>query len=130
MGAGERRWSTPARVVGLQVVVALAVAAVALAWSVAQARSALIGGIVAILPNAYFAWATNRAGRRAGGEGEAVAAAGKLLGQWLVKIALTVALLIAALVLAGAGGIGFFAGLGAALLAPLAAPLLGGDRNE
>ena len=54
-------------------------------------------------------------------------AAGGLIGRWVVKVALTVVLLVAAIVVADAGGLGFFVGLGAALLAPLASPLVGGD---
>ena len=121
-----RRWGTPVRVVALQAVVTVVVAALALAWSADEAKSAFLGGLVALLPNAYFAWAANRAGR--GGRGaaqEAVVEGGKFLGRWLVKMGLMVALLVAALGYLGAGSLGFFTGLVATLMAPLASPLVG-----
>jgi len=123
MGASERRWGTPIRVVGLQVAVTLLVAAAALAWGVDAAWSSLLGGIAAFVPNAYFAWAASRAGHpadgQAGEQDQAVREAGRLLARWVVKIMLAVALLVVALTVVGAGGLGFFVGLGAALMAPL-----------
>ena len=116
----------PIRVVGLQSAVAIAVAALMLIGGVDEAKSALLGGFVVVLPNAYFAWAATRP-LRGGTDEHAVLEAGRLIGRWVVKIALTVALLVAAIVLADAGGLGFFVGLGAALLAPLASPLVGGN---
>lgn len=124
-GSG-RRWGTPVRVVALQAVVTVVVAALALAWSVDEAKSAFLGGLVAFLPNAYFAWAASRAGR--GGQDaaqEAVVEGGKFLGRWLVKMGLMVALLVVALAVLGAGSLGFFVGLIATLIAPLASPLVG-----
>lgn len=131
-GSG-RRWGTPVRVVALQAVVTVVVAALALAWSVDEAKSAFLGGLVAFLPNAYFAWAASRAGR--GGQDaaqEAVVEGGKFLGRWLVKMGLMVALLVVALGFLGAGSLGFFVGLIATLIAPLASPLVGGapDAEE
>ena len=127
MTASDTRARGPLRVVGLQAAVAVAVAALALIWGVDEAKSALLGGFVVVLPNAYFAWATTRPLRSAHAEQpEAVREAGRMLGRWGVKVALTVALLVAAIVVADAASFGFFAGLGAALLAPLASPLVGG----
>lgn len=129
-GSG-RRWGTPVRVVALQAAVTVAVAALALAWSVDEAKSAFLGGLVAFLPNAYFAWAASRAGR--GGQDatqEAVIEGGKFLGRWLVKMGLMVALLVVALAVLGAGSLGFFVGLIATLIAPLASPLVGGTGAE
>ena len=111
----------------LQAAVTVFVAALALAWSVDEAKSAFLGGLVALVPNAYFAWAASRAGR--GGQDaaqEAVVEGGKFLGRWLVKMGLMVALLVVALAFLGAGSLGFFGGLVATLMAPLASPLLGG----
>jgi len=128
-GSG-RRWGTPVRIVALQAAVTVVVAALALAWSVDEAKSAFLGGLVALLPNAYFAWAASRAGR--GGQDaaqEAVIEGGKFLGRWLVKMGLMVALLVVALGVLGAGSLGFFVGLVAALLAPLATPLVGGTTG-
>ena len=39
--------------VALQAAVAVVVTALALAWSVDEAKSVLLGGLVAFLPNAY-----------------------------------------------------------------------------
>ena len=115
----------------LQVAVTVVVAAVALAWSVDEAKSAFLGGIVAFLPNAYFAWAAGRAGR--GGldaKQEAVVEGSRFLGRWLVKMGLMVTLLIVALAVLKAGSLGFFAGLAATLMAQLAAPLVSGNSVE
>ena len=125
-GSG-RRWGTPVRVVALQAVVTVVVAALALAWGADEAKSALLGGLVAFLPNAYFAWAASRAGR--GGQDatqEAVVEGGKFLVRWLVKMGLMVVLLVFALVFLKAGSLGFFIGLVAVLMAQFASPLLGG----
>lgn len=127
-GRNGRRWGTPARVVGLQVVVTLCVAAVALFWSADEAKSALLGGIVAFVPNAYFAWAASRTGR-SGAQQEAVLEGGRFLGRWLVKMGLMVALLVIALAVLKAGSLGFFAGLVAALMAQFASPWMGGAGN-
>ena len=128
-GSG-RRWGTPVRVVALQAAVTVVVAALAVAWSVDEAKSAFLGGLVALLPNAYFAWAASCAGR--GGQDaaqEAVVEGGKFLGRWLVKMGLMVALLVVALAVLGAGGLGFFVGLIATLMAPLASPLVVGTTG-
>lgn len=94
-------------------------------WSFDAAKAALLGGTVAFLPNAYFAWATARVGRKAiAGPEEAVWAAGKLLGQWGAKAALTVALLVAVIALAKPAALAFVCGFGVALLAQLGAPLV------
>ena len=125
-----RRWGTPVRVVALQAAVTAVVAALALAWSVDEAKSAFLGGLVALLPNAYFAWAASRAGRgEQDAAQEAVVEGGKFLGRWLVKMGLMVALLVVSLGFLGAGSLGFFVGLVATLMAPLASPLVGGATD-
>lgn len=116
--------------VGLQAIAALAVALAALFWGLESGRDALLGGVAIVVPNAFFAWGAKRpTGRSAAdaSESEALLAAGRFLGRWVAKIALTVAFLVAAIVWLDAGGLAFFAGLGAALLAPLASPLVGGE---
>ena len=110
--------------VGLQAVATLLASAAVLAWRTDEAVPALLGGMVAFLPNAYFAWAITRVGPS---DTAYVVLAGRALGQWVAKVALTVALLVAAFV-AGVGGVGFFIGLGVALLAMLGAPLVAGDE--
>ena len=127
-GRSGRRWGTPARVVGLQAVVTLVVAATALLWGADEAKSALLGGMVAFVPNAYFAWAASRPGR-AGAQQEAVLEGGRFLGRWLVKMGLMVALLVIAVAVFEAGSLGFFAGLVAALMAQFASPWMGGATN-
>ena len=127
----DRRWGTPVRVVALQAAVTLVVAALALAWSVDEAKSAFLGGLVAFLPNAYFAWVASRAGRgEQDAAQEAVVEGGRFLGRWLVKMGLTVTLLVVALAVLGAGSLGFFVGLIAALLAQLGWPFLDGDAER
>ena len=95
-------------------------ALVALWWGASAAVSALLGGAVAVVPNAWFAW------RLRGGEAaddQSAARAAGLIGQWLVKLALTIALMLGAITLLDPIGPAFFVGLAAALLAPLAAAL-------
>lgn len=121
--ADESRWGVPFRVVALQVAATTLVAAVALAWSAPAATSALLGGAVACLPNACFAW-TLRGGNGTKDSAAAVGlAAGVLLG-WVGKMALTAGLLVVALVFLNPAREAFVAGLAAALLAPLGAPLV------
>ena len=120
-------------VVGAQVGVTAAVAALAAFWGLEAARAALIGGAVAFLPNAYFAWAgARRGGERPDPSGPedaaeaqraAVAEAGRLFRRWGGKLALTVALMVIAIVGLGVGSGAFFAGLGLALAAQHLAPL-------
>ena len=116
--------AAPLRVVCLQVAASVLAAACALVGSFEAAKAALLGGMVAFLPNAYFAWATVRAGRRpVAGREEAVWAAGRMLGQWGAKAAMTVALLVAVIVVAKPAALAFVCGFGAASLAQLGAPL-------
>ena len=113
----------------MQAAVTVVVAALALLWSVDEAKSAFLGGLVAFLPSAYFAWAAGRAG--SGGRDaaqEAVVEGGKFLGRWLVKTVLMVALLVVAVAVLKVGSLGFLIGHAAALMAPLAAPLVAADR--
>ena len=120
--ADDRRWGVPARVIALQLGAATLVALVALWWGADAAVSALLGGVVAVVPNAWFAWRL-RGGEAAGDQSAVARAAAGLFGQWLVKLALTVTLMLAAITLLDAIGPAFFVGLAAALLAPLAAAL-------
>ena len=125
----EMRSDAPVRVVGLQVVVTFALAALALIWGVDAAKAVLLGGAVALLPNAWFAWAVARGGRGANEQSTrqaAVSAGARVLGQWIAKVALTVALMVLVIVKTDVAGLGFFVGLGVALLAQLAVPLVGG----
>ncbi len=125
MTLAEANRREPVRVVGVQVVAAAVAAAVAAMWGAEAAKAAFLGGAVAFLPNAYFAWAAGR--RTAAGRG-AYAEAGRLLGRWGVKLALAMALLVFALAVADVGGGAFFAGLGVALAAQFAAPLVARGR--
>ena len=119
------RTREPVVVLGLQAAAALAVAAaLALIASGGAAKAALLGGSVVVLPNAYLALATMRRlppldERTAVREGMA------LLVRWVVKVALTIGLMVWAIATAGLDGLGFFLGLGAASLAPLATPWVG-----
>ena len=106
----------------MQAVVSVAVAALALIASVDAAKAALVGGMVVVLPNTYFAWTLTRT--TAASRERALLEAGKMLGRWGVKMALTVALLVVAIVVLEMRGLGLLAGLGAALMAQLAAPLV------
>ena len=122
-----RHSDKPVRVVGLQVFVTLAMAALGLIWGGDAAVAVFLGGAVVFLPNAYFAWAILRTRVREEGQPArqiAALATGRLLGQWLAKIALTVALMMVVLAAGGMASLGFFVGLSAALLAQLAAPLV------
>lgn len=123
----EKRPNIPLRVVGLQIVATLATAVLALIWGLDMAKAVFLGGMAAFLPNACFAGVLARCGRgapeRAAQHG-AILAGGRLLGQWIAKVALTVALLALLIVEAEVVGLGFFIGLSVALLAPLAAPLV------
>ncbi len=117
--ADESRWGVPFRVVALQVAATALTAGVALAWGGAAAASALLGGAVACVPNACFAWTLR------GGDGAAaMGAAAGVLVRWVGKIALTVGLLMAALVFLAPAPEAFVAGLAVALLAPFGAPLV------
>lgn len=119
--AGEAPCGVPFRVVALQAAATALAAAVALAWGANAAASVLLGGAVAVVPNACFAW-TLRDGA-ADGVAAASAAAGVLL-RWVGKMALTVGLLVLALVFLSPAPAAFVAGLAVAVLAPLGAPLV------
>ena len=125
------------RVVGAQVGATAAVAALAAFWGLEAAKAALVGGAVAFLPNAYFAWAgARRGGERPDPSGledaaeAAVAQAGRLFRRWGGKLALTVALMVIAIVGLGVGSGAFFAGLGLALAAQHLMPLAAVRRRD
>ena len=121
--ADESRWGVPFRVVALQVAATALTAGVALAWGGAAAASALLGGAVACVPNACFAWTLRGGGGAEDGTAALGAAAGVLV-RWVGKMALTVGLLVAVLVFLAPARAAFVAGLAVALLAPLCAPLV------
>ena len=120
--AGAVRCGVPFRVVALQAAATALAAAVALAWGAEAVVSVLLGGAVAVVPNACFAW-TLRGGGGADGAGAMRAAAGVLL-RWIGKMALTVGLLVLAVGFLTPVYAAFVAGLAVALLAPLGAPLV------
>ena len=119
--AGAARCGVPFRVVALQAAATALAAAVALAWGGEAVVSVLLGGAVAVVPNACFAWTLRGGG--ADGAGAMRAAAGVLL-RWVGKMALTVGLLVLALGFLTPVYAAFVAGLAVALLAPLGAPLV------
>ena len=122
----------PIHVVGLQVVVGLALSTFGLLWGWDVAQAVLLGSAVAYVPNACFAWviawdnrrrAEGKARERSGREIAAQATARVYL-QWLMKATLMVLLLALVIADGAIAGVGFFVGLGATLLAPMAAPLI------
>ena len=113
----------PYRIVGLQVI---AVAAVALpVWLVgaAQAGSAVLGGLVVVLPNAYFAVGAVRR-EVPDGDAERLAEARRLLGRGIAKWALAALLMVAAFRLVPVEPLGFFGALTVALVVGAVAPLV------
>lgn len=122
------RWSVPARIVALQLLAGVALAAAALFWGVEAATEALVGAMVAFLPNACFAWWITRAGRSA--PAAAVLQAGVALGGWGLKMALVVVLLVLAIGVGRMGSLAFFVGLGVVLLVSLASPLVAREGDE
>ena len=97
-----------------------------------MAQAVLLGSAVAYVPNACFAWviawdnrrrAEGKARERSGRETAAQATARVYL-QWLMKATLMVLLLALVIADGAIAGVGFFVGLGATLLAPMAAPLI------
>ncbi|MYE84470.1 MAG: ATP synthase subunit I [Gammaproteobacteria bacterium] len=113
----------PYRIVGLQVIVVAAVALPMWLVGTAQARSAVLGGLTVVLPNAYFALGTVR---RAipDGDAERLTEARRLLGRGIGKWALTALLLVAVFRFVPVEPLGFFGALTAALLAQAVAPLI------
>lgn len=120
----------PVHVVGLQVFVSLALSALGLIWGWEVAKAVFLGGAVAYVPNACFAWVIawdNR--RRAKGKARersareiAEQATMRVYIQWLMK-AIWMVLLLTLVIADGAmASVGLFVGLGATLLAPMAAP--------
>lgn len=110
------------RVLGLQLAASVAAAALALMWSFDDAKAALLGGLVAFLPNACFAWAVARA--KPDADQHAVWMAGRVLVQWAAKTVATAALLVATIVFVKPAAVAFVCGLAAALFAQLGAPLV------
>lgn len=122
-------YKLPYRVVCLQVIVVSAVALLMLLEGTKQAGSAVLGGAVGVLPNAYFAWVTARSPRRNSGWSPELEA-GRLLGQGVVKLVVA----IGAMVIVFRNGqfepFGFFCAFVAAWSAQLFAPLLDQRENE
>ena len=127
--AGEARCGVPFRVVALQTAATALAAAVAVAWGADAAVSVLLGGAVAVVPNACFAWTLRGGGGVADGAEAAGAAAGVLL-RWVGKMALTVGLLVLALRFLTVAYAAFVVGLAVAVLAPLGAPLVIGKLGD
>ena len=126
------RLDGPVHVVGLQVFVSLAVSALGLIWGWEVAKAVFLGGAVVYVPNACFAWVIawdNR--RRAEGKARersareiAARATLRVYVQWLTK-AIWMMLFLAFVIADDAlASLGLFVGLGATLLAPMAAPLV------
>ena len=91
----------------------IAVAAVALPmWLVgaAQAGSAVLGGLVVVLPNAYFAVGAVRR-KVPDGDAERLTEARRLLGRGIAKWALAVLLMVAVFRLVAVEPLGFFGAL-------------------
>ena len=120
----------PIHVVGLQVVVGLALSTFGLLWGWDVAQAVLLGSAVAYVPNACFAWVIawdNR--RRAEGKARersaleiAEQATMRVYMQWLTKAVWTMLLLTLVIADGAMASLGLFVGLGATLLAPMAAP--------
>lgn len=104
------------RIVIVQLAAALAVVVSLSLVAAEQAISALLGGIVCIVPTAGFAFCATRWWK-----------AGPIVLAGALKPVTIIGLMVAAFVLAKPPPLGFFAGLAAVHLAYLAAPFL--DRN-
>ena len=111
----------PYRVVGMQVIVVSAVALLMLLEGTKQAGSAVLGGVVSVLPNAYFAWVTSRPGRFAARSPELEA--GRLLAQSVMKFVVAVVAMVIVIRTAAFEPFGFFCAFVAGWLVQLAAPL-------
>ncbi len=106
----------PYRIVTLQLFTALGVAALLLPVGSVdrfESLSALAAGLVCIVPNGYFAWATNTA-----------RSAPRLLGQSVAKFVLTVFFMAGIFVLMKPAPLGFFSAFIAVQAMALVGPLL------
>ena len=122
----------PVHVVGLQVFVSLALSALGLIWGWEVAKAVFLGGAVAYVPNACFAWVIawdNR--RRAEGKARersareiAARATLRIYLQWMMKATLMMWFLAFVIADGAVASLGLFVGLGATLLTPMAAPLV------
>ena len=86
-----------------------------------RALSALVAGVVVVVPSAWFAWRVETANAVGG---EELDAARRLLGSGVAKLVLTVGLLVVALVWFRPEPVVFFATLIVLQLAYWLAPLL------
>lgn len=110
----------PLAIVGLQLVGALAVAAMLLLLvGTGQAFAALLAGAVVVVPNGYFAW-------RAGVE----RSPGRLLAHGVIRFLLTVFLMAAAFVLFAPEPLGFFSAFLLMQVMYVAGPLLVGRESR
>ncbi len=103
----------PYRIVTLQLITALGVAALLLSVSRFESLSALAAGLVCVVPNGYFAWATTNA-----------RSAPRLLGQGVAKFVLTVFFLAGTFAVMKPAPLGFFSAFIAVQAMTLMGPLL------
>lgn len=111
--------ATPLRVVGWQASAVAAAAAGTVPLGLAEAGSALLGGLAVVAPNAWFAVGAMRCHAAA----DACVAARRLLLRGASKWALTALLMAGGLAFAPVKPLGFFAAMIAALAAGALAPL-------
>ncbi len=104
----------PYRIVTLQLITALGVAAFLLSVNRFESLSALAAGLVCVVPNGYFAWATSTA-----------RSAPRLLGQGVAKFVLTVFFMAGTFALMKPAPLGFFSAFIAVQAMALVGPLLG-----
>ena len=101
----------PYRIVTLQLITALGVAALLLMVNLFESLSALAAGLVCIGPNGYFAWATNT-----------TRSAPRLLGQSVAKFVVTVFFMAGIFVLMKPAPLGFFSAPFAIFIGATAVP--------
>jgi F0F1-type ATP synthase assembly protein I len=107
----------PYRILLAQACAGAVVAIALLASGPAYVLAALLGMAVVVLPNALLALQLQIASQR----GDSAA---RMLGQGFAKFVLTITLVAVALSVIRPEAVGFFAGLGAAVLAQIIAPAL------
>lgn len=126
----------PFRIVGLQVIAVVAAALLMLFEGTRQAGSAVLGGTVIVLPNAYFAYAVARRlrlehdshGHHDAGDGNL--AAMRLLGRGASKLVLAAVLMGLVFSFVRVEPLGFFGAMTVALLVQVLAPFLAGVLDQ
>jgi F0F1-type ATP synthase assembly protein I len=119
----------PFRIVGLQLGVVAVVVLLMLLNETKQAGSAVLGGTVVVLPNAFFAYAATRS-LMGQGDNDRGFAAMRLLGSGVLKIVLTVMLMAGTLSFVRIDPLGFFAAMMGALFAPMVVGMMNWKRGE